>query len=262
MKIKFSIITCTYNSEKYIQDNIKSVKNQTFKNFEHVFIDGFSTDKTIEIIKKYQKEFPKKVRIFQIPPKGISNAMNEGIKKSTGNYLIHVHSDDYLYNNKVLKDTDTFLKLKNYPDWIYGKIRVLEEDNSEIGIFPNYKFLHFSHKSKIGKYLIKYLNFIPHQAVFIKKTVFNKYGYFDESIKSIMDLDLWIRITKNTKWLFTDKIICNYKIRPDAQSSGNKNTNTNRINLKIVQKRYMNTIELFFSTIINKIIIKLNKTKR
>jgi len=92
--MKFSIITCTYNSEKYLQENINSVESQIFHNFEHVFIDGNSSDKTIEIIKKYQKKYPHTVKLLQCEPKGISNAMNHGINQSSGQYIIHLHSDD------------------------------------------------------------------------------------------------------------------------------------------------------------------------
>ena len=78
--MKFSIITCTYNSEKFLKKNIESVKKQNFKDFEHIFIDGFSQGGTINIIKNYQTEFPQRVKLFQVEPKGISHAMNEGIK--------------------------------------------------------------------------------------------------------------------------------------------------------------------------------------
>lgn len=82
----FSIITCTYNSEKFLQENIDSVKSQTFKDYEHIFIDGYSTDDTNKIINKYIL-IDRRSKIFKYPPKGISNAFNLGIKKSLGKYL-------------------------------------------------------------------------------------------------------------------------------------------------------------------------------
>jgi len=259
--MKFSIITCTYNSAQYVQNNIDSVKNQTCQDFEHIFIDGFSIDDTVEIIEKYRQEFPTKVRFFQFSPKGISNAMNCGIEKSLGEYLIHLHSDDSFYDNDALQDVNDFIKEKNNPDWIYGKVNVVEENNTNIGIFPKYKLLQLN-KNPLSSYILKFFSFIPHQSVFIKKIVLEKFGLFDETLRSSMDYDLWIKIRNKTNWAFLNKIISNYKIRPDAQSSGKKNRKENYRNLKKVQERYMNKIEFFLASIFDAILARINKTIR
>lgn len=259
--MRFSIITCTYNSAKYIEKNIESVKNQTFQDFEHIFIDGFSSDETIKIIKKYKKEFPDKVKLYQFKPKGISNAMNRGIERISGEYITHLHSDDSFYNNQVLKSVTNFLQLKNNPDWIYGKANVVEEDTTSVGIFPKYKFLQLG-GSFFGNYLLKFINFVPHQSVFIKPEIFVRYGKFNEKLKSKMDFDLWLRLRKKTNWIFFDRVISNYTIRPGAQSSSKKNRKENQFNFKKVQKQYMTKLELFFSYLINSLINKINKTSR
>ncbi len=260
--MKFSIITCTYNSEKFLQKNIESVASQTFRDFEHIFIDGNSTDKSIEIIKEYQAKNPDNVKLYQFPPKGISNAMNKGIEMANGQFLIHLHSDDSFYDKKVLEDVQRFLNENNY-DWIYGVANVVEEDGKSIGKYPDKPFFHFhNYKSIKGKYLMKMLTFVPHQAVFIKKEVFDKYGNFDETISSKMDPDMWKRINYKTKWSFFDRVICNYCVRKDAQSSGKKNLKENKKNLHIMQKRHLNKVELFFVQIINFIQSKRNKGQR
>jgi glycosyltransferase involved in cell wall biosynthesis len=100
----FSIITCTHNSSLFLQKNIESLKKQNLRDFEHIFIDGFSTDRTVDIIKKYQAEYPNQVKLFQFKPEGISKAMNQGIKNSSGEYLLHLHSDDFLFDENVLED--------------------------------------------------------------------------------------------------------------------------------------------------------------
>ena len=259
--MRFSIITCTYNSAEYLQKNIDSVKNQTNQDFEHVFIDGFSTDETVEMIEKYRQKFPDKVKFFQFPPKGISHAMNQGIEKSSGEYLMHLHSDDNFYDNNILQDVKEFIEEKNNPDWIYGKINVVEENDASIGTFPERKLLQLG-KNPFSSYLLKFFNFIPHQAVFIKKKTIEKFGCFDESLKSSMDYDLWIKIRNKTNWAFLNKIISNYRIRPDAQSSSTINKKENYENLKKVQSRYSNGPEALFSNILNTILNKINKTTR
>ena len=170
----FSIITCTYNSAKYLEKNIKSVMEQDFTDYEHIFIDGFSEDNTVDIINKYKEKYPGKVKLFQYPSKGISNAMNKGIEHSSGQYLIHLHADDSFYDKKVLADVENYLSDNNFPDWIYGKINVVK-DGGSLGIFPKIKIWHKKENSKIKNYLLKFNNYIPHQAVFIKKEIFDKF---------------------------------------------------------------------------------------
>lgn len=258
----FSIITCTFNSAKFLQKNIKSVRNQSCINFEHIFIDGFSSDGTFDILKKYQSEFPDKVKIFQFEAKGISHAMNQGILKADGEYVIHLHSDDNFYDYEVLGNVLKFLEINNWPDWIYGKCNVVEENGDSIGLHPKRKIFQNSSNGYWGKYFLKFYNFIPHQAVFIKKGIFNKFGYFDETISSAMDRDLWLRIKDKTDWRFYNEIISNYCIRKGAESSSLLNRKKNQTNVRLIQKRYLNTWELFLSFIFNLIIEKRNKSLR
>lgn len=253
--LKFSIITCTFNSAEYLEKNIVSVKTQNFKDFEHIFIDGFSTDGTFNIIKKYQSEFPNQVKLFQFKPEGISKAMNQGIAKANGEYLMHLHSDDSFFDNWVLNDTLKFLEINNHPDWIYGQINILENNKTK-GVFPTKKIWQKKENNYIKSYLLKFYNYIPHQAVFIKKEVFNKFGDFDEDLKCNMDPDLWLRIRTKTKWLFFNRIISNFSLRPEAQSSGFKNKTENQKNNLTVKQRHLNKMELVFANLID-LLLKL-----
>jgi len=238
MKPFFSIVTCTLNSERYVLRNIESVKSQTFKDYEHVFIDGYSKDTTLNFIREYKTKNPNKVKLFFKKPNGISGAMNDGIKRSSGQYLIFLHSDDSLYDSEVLKKAHNFLLKNDFPDWIYGKISVIEEIGKKIGIFPNQKIFQTS-----NKFLLKIMNFVPHQSVFIKKEILDKLGEYDESVTSCMDYDLWLRIAGKTRWLFFDRIVSNYTVREDAQSSGKKNASMNNKNENKIAKRHLNTLE-------------------
>ena len=235
--MKFSIITCTYNSERYLQKNIDSIKNQTFRDFEHIFIDGFSTDKTMEIIEKYRQEFPEKVKVFQFPAKGIGNAMNEGIKKSSGEYLIHLHSDDSLFSNSILEKVSEFIKKYKNPNWIYGKAKFINEKAKDILVVPHRKIY-----QKARFWLLLMTNYIPHQSVFIKKEIFEKFGNFNEYYKNSMDYEMWLRFTKNKiPSTFINEIICNFSVRDDSLSSQNKNNCKNE-NILIIKKYANNKI--------------------
>jgi len=254
-----SIITCTYNSSKYLEKNILSVEKQNYNNFEHIFIDGFSNDGTVEIIEQYRQKYPNQVKLFQFKPEGISKAMNQGIGKSSGKYLIHLHSDDSFVDGEVLEDVSSFLNKNNQPDWIYGKINVMK-DGKILGNFPTKNIWHKKNNSFFINYLLKFNNYIPHQAVFIKKNVFNKFSTFDENLTSSMDYDLWLRIRLDTNWLYFDRTISNYSIRKDAQSSGLKNIEENKNNQKIVLKDHLNWIEINIAKLIN-LILKNEKSR-
>lgn len=234
MKPFFSIITCTRNNADFIQQNIDSLSLQTYRNFEHIFIDGKSTDASLEKIKQYRRKFPRQVRLFSQTPRGISAAMNEGISHARGQYLLHLHADDSLHDLDVLKDTSAFLSDHRSLAWIYGQISVVEEDGKEVGIFPKRKILQTA-----SPLLLKYFNFIPHQAVFIKKSVFSQYGEFDESLSSQMDYDLWLRIADHTRWQYLPRVVGNFMIRATSQSSSVLNRRLNRKLQLTVQRRYL-----------------------
>ena len=176
--------------------------------------------------------------------------MNEGIKISAGDYLIHLHSDDSFFEREVLKSVDDFLNNNEY-DWIYGKINVVDGAGINLGIFPTKKIWRNNFHRWFGKYLLKFYNYIPHQAVFIKKEVFDEFGYFDESLSSAMDPDLWLRIRNKTEWSFFDRIISNFCLHDESQTASLKMKEKNLINYTTVQKRYLNVFELFIAKLIN-----------
>lgn len=240
--MKFSIITCTKNSARFINENISSIRYQIFKDYEHVFIDGFSTDGTKEMILEYQKSNPTKIKFLQLEPKGIANAMNEGICEAQGEYIIHLHSDDYLYDKNVLRDVANFLE-KNNCDWIYGKEMRRNTMDDTLVVTNCTKYSRYSSNTFLGKYILKFYFFIRHQTVFIKKNVFDRYGLFDESLKCPMDYEFFLRIREHTRWVFFNRIIDNFVIHDHNQSITQKNHLENIIEIAIVQLRYMNRFE-------------------
>ena len=159
-----SIITVVKNNEKYLEETIKSVLNQSYKNFEYIVIDGNSTDDSLKIIKRYDKNID-----FWISEndKGIYDAFNKGLDLASGKFIVFVNSDDLLTNNaiQILKDYDT--KNPNI-DFLFGTVK------KHWGTLYGYRpwKIHFSwgfyssHSTgfyikknaakKIGKYNLKY----------------------------------------------------------------------------------------------------------
>ena len=91
--MKISIITITLNSRKYLDKSISSVLSQDHQNLEYIFVDGGSTDGTLEIIKKYAEK-DQRIRWISEPDRGIADAMNKGVALATGDIIAHLHSDD------------------------------------------------------------------------------------------------------------------------------------------------------------------------
>lgn len=252
----FSIITCTYNSGKFLEKNLNSVKKQTFNDYEQIIIDGKSSDKTIQIVKSFQKN-NSKIKIFSYPPKGISDAFNKGIQKSNGKYIFFLNSDDSFYDKNVLKNINEFLLQNPEYDWIYGMINVVEENGEKVGVFPNRKIFQTA-----NKYLLKFFNFIPHQAVFMKGRVFKDFGTFDINLKTNMDTELWLRVAPKTNFGFIGRIITNYAIRKDGTSSNAKDKDINIKYLIIAQRKHLNYIELIFARIMDRFIATFNRSYR
>lgn len=170
-----SIITVVYNGEKYIEQTILSVLEQSYKNIEYIIIDGQSTDNTLEIIKKYKQKID---LILSEPDTGISDAMNKGVINSHGKYVLFIHSDDYLNSSSSLESISDYVS-SNYDvitcGILFGKNR---EKITPKGFTPwiNLKF---------GN---------PHQGILCKKELFNCYGMFDCNFKIDMDYDFFLRI--------------------------------------------------------------------
>ena len=118
-KIKFSIITPVLNGEKYIQQNIKSVKKQIFKNYEHIIVDGGSKDKTLKIIKQ---NISKKNLLIRKKDKNLWEGINNGIKLSKGEIICILNSDDYFYPN-ALKIINSYFEKNKDLGYIFGAVK-------------------------------------------------------------------------------------------------------------------------------------------
>ncbi len=238
----FSIITCTRNSSKYIKKCLDSVNDQTFRDFEHLIIDGESTDDTLKIIHSYKHP------VISANPIGIANAMNRGLLKARGKYIYFLNSDDSFYSPRVLQDVYKYLSSHRDLDWAFGNIHETDGEHS-IGFPPKRRIFQGKHPN-----ILKYYNYIPHQGTFVKKEIFEKFGSFDESLKSMMDPEYWLRISRWTNWDYMPITIANYLIRPDSQSEDLSHSKNNTSEYEKVQSKYLNPLELIFAKLINQIV--------
>lgn len=192
-----SIITINYNNATGLEKTIKSVKNQTYQDYEHIIIDGNSTDGSKEIIDKYKNSFNYWI---SEPDSGVYNAMNKGIKVSKGDFLFFLNSGDRLYDRDVLNKVSKEFNEKI--DIYYGQLTLDNNAEEETIINP----------PRILSFDFFLTNTIPHQAVFTRKKIFKKVGCFTESLQIVSDWEFFLlSIFKfNTKYKKIDIIISRY----------------------------------------------------
>lgn len=175
MNKKISIITINYNNLEGLKRTVESVMNQTWQEFEYIVIDGGSTDGSAAYIESQSEHLDYWV---SEPDEGIYNAMNKGIAKAAGEYLLFLNSGDELFSCVVLEQNNKFLTLH---DIVYFNLNVADDKITFIKKYPDQ--LPFS-------YFVK--DTLPHPATFIKKTIFEKIGLYDENLKIVSDWKFFI----------------------------------------------------------------------
>lgn len=172
--MKLSVITINYNNRDGLIKTIESVVNQTCRDFEYIIIDGGSTDGSVDVIKQYADKIDYWV---SEPDKGIYNAMNKGIAVAHGEYLNFMNSGDCFYESTVVENV-----LPNLcsADFYVGNIYV--DNNGQLSLLNS---------SFVNHNLLNQIIFsgIPHQATFIRKETFDKFGYYREDLKIVSDFD-------------------------------------------------------------------------
>lgn len=185
--LTITVISICYNVGDNIRPTIESVIAQDYEHIDYVIIDGASTDNTLEIVREYEDKIT--MRIFSEPDSGISDAMNKGIEKAEGAFLIHLHAGDTLHDSNVLSKAVESYKKQNW-QWATGAIDYVDEkDNTVIA----------NHFPLAKGYLHKRLyqsNPINHQSTFIETAVFKEHGLFDTNYEIAMDYEYWLRVHK------------------------------------------------------------------
>jgi glycosyltransferase involved in cell wall biosynthesis len=175
-----SIITVTFNAEKHLEQTIRSVLNQTYKNIEYIIIDGGSKDKTIDIIKKFEDQIDLWI---SEPDGGIYFAMNKGITLAKGDIIGILNADDYYFEDSV-KIVVEANKVNN-ADVYHG-------DMLSINDITNKEELSKPDESKMNE-----KPSIFHPTCFVKKSVYQKIGGFDTKFKISSDYEFLLRCKKN-----------------------------------------------------------------
>ena len=194
-----TIITITYNTGKIIKDCLDSVATQTFKEFDHIIVDGLSADETLEFVNK----FPHVTNIVSEPDKGIYDAINKGIKNSTGEVIGFLNSDDTFYDENSLKiiseafDKDT--------DCVFGDLIYTDKNEKVKRVWNGSAFKKGAFKK----------GWMPaHPTFYCRRSVYQKLGLYDDSFKIAGDFELMLRFLEkhNIRSKYIPKKLVNMKV--------------------------------------------------
>ena len=188
--MRLSIITINWNNASGLEKTMLSVASQTYKEFEYVIVDGASTDGSVEVIKKLEPEFAY-LKWVSEPDKGIYNAMNKGIMMTSGEYIFILNSSDLLFSSTAIEEMlEALSQDKN--------VRLLLGNIVKAGV-KRRRRMRPKHETRQLKPIessmfLFYHGTIPHDAAFIKKDVFEEFGYYDENMKICSDWKLFLNV--------------------------------------------------------------------
>lgn len=223
---KVSVITPVYNGEKYLEETILSVLNQTFTNFEYFLINHASTDSSLEIIKRFAAFDPRiKIIELEINKGGPAYPRNEGIKYAQGEYIAFIDADDVWKPHKLQSQLDYFTTNNNI-DMVYSTSDIIDEDGTLRGKSKNQFLKYLLNFFMKDNNVIYYVNFININTLMIKNTNLNLFNE-DPFLIAIED------------WLFH---ICNFRAEKNAacilQSLINYRIHTTSLSNRLSDKSY------------------------
>lgn len=176
--MKISIVSINRNNAAGLEKTLQSVAAQTFKEFEYIVIDGASTDGSVEVIKRYESRFAH-LKWVSEPDSGIYNAMNKGLRMASSEYVQILNSGDGLASNEVTERMLEALEKEGNPSILYGNM---------IKCFPDGRRL--TDKCFAGQeitMLEMFVGTLNHNPAYIRRDLFEKYGYYDEGLKIVSD---------------------------------------------------------------------------
>ena len=207
--MKISIITITYNSAKTLQRALASILSQTYKDIEHIIVDGASDDGTVEIIKAYAAAH-ENVQWVSEKDDGIYNALNKGIRMATGDVIGFLHSDDVLNSADSIEQIATAFE-SSQADVVYGDLQYCKGGK----VVRRWKSNAFNPRT------LKFGWMPPHPTVYVRKEVYEQVGLYDEWFRISADYDMLLRIfTAGYKTYYIPEVM----VSMETGGASNKNT--------------------------------------
>jgi glycosyltransferase involved in cell wall biosynthesis len=228
--LKISIITPVLNCEKYLQIAIDSVIAQNYSSFEHIVVDGGSTDRTVAILKSNPH-----IRWISGPDGGAWAALRKGLQMATGDIVCLLMGNDFFMPNAFDAIINVF-KQNSDCEWVAGHCNIVDNTGREIRKFiTRYKrFLLNRHSF----FLLLIENYLSIHAVFFKKDLLRQIGEYD--VDTASEYDLWIRFAEKCKLCVVNCMVASFRIHLGSATSSFNDFNA-KLAFLTVKKRYLRT---------------------
>jgi len=202
MQPKVSIITVTYNAEKYLEKTIQSIIRQSYTPLEYIIIDGQSKDRTLEIAERYRDHID---LLITEPDKGLYDAMNKGLKFATGEFILFLNAGDLLNSARTLEEA--FIEYTPDTDIVYGKTMLIDEQGNTLGLRSELTTRKLP--ENLNWKSLRFGMVVCHQSIFVRKEIAPQYLVDNLSA----DID-WVigSLKKSCKTQFVPIIISRFMI--------------------------------------------------
>jgi glycosyltransferase involved in cell wall biosynthesis len=205
-----SIVTPCLNGAATLPGALESVRSQSYgADVEHVVVDGGSTDGTLEILERAG------VRYVSEPDRGLSDAVNKGIRLARGEIVGWLNADDVYLPGALAAVGEAFAARPGAP-WATGKCVIIDAEGDEIrsGVtaYKNFFLRHYSYRLHLVQ------NFVSAPSTFVRRSAFDRVGLFDERFRYSMDYDLWLRLGRLSPPLVLDQALAAFRMAPGSLS--------------------------------------------
>lgn len=208
---KITLVTAVYNGEEYLEATIRSVVNQGYPNLEYIVVDDGSTDGTVEIIRKYEREVS---CWFSQTNQGLYAGLNAGFARSTGEIMGWLNSSDLLQGNGLFTVGSIFRALRDV-EWITGRPTKISATGMTIDVLPVPRWSR-------GRFLAGANKYIQQESTFWRRSLWERAGErLSTEYRAEGDFELWVRFFRHARLHSVNALIGGYRLHDGALSASN-----------------------------------------
>lgn len=201
-----SIVTPSFNQAAFIEDTLLSVRNQDYRPIEHIVVDGGSTDGTLDILRRYDDEYP--LTWISESDEGQSHAINKGFDRANGDIVGWLNSDDVYFDQKVISRVVRYFDELS-ADVIYGDVCLINDHGTVFGV---------SSRPDFDRDLLFYRNLIAQPATFFRRSTLGE-ERLDPELEYAMDYEFWLRLSKSYEFTHVADILAGFRMH-ESQKTG------------------------------------------
>jgi len=221
--LTLSVITPSYNQAQYIERTIESVLSQNYPHLEYVVVDGGSQDGTLDVLRRYPQ-----VRWVSEPDRGQADAVNKGIRMTTGDVIGWINSDD-TYAPGAFASALAALEANPSAAMAYGDMNVIGPADEVIMTRRSRPF-------NLRRLILTGASYIFQPTVFIRRTALEEVGLLNVELRHAMDYDLWIRLGTRFPALYIPRVLANFRMHPQSKTC--TEMTLQRLESKALRRRY------------------------